>query len=120
MTINMHYYRVDTRLSCPPFAQPISRTFPGALFAGVLRLARLARTDGALPYGRRMAKAAWILPALNRDGWIETRRSGSHRVLVKGDQQRVWAYHDGVHLGGPALARIARNYGYSVDELRKL
>jgi predicted RNA binding protein YcfA (HicA-like mRNA interferase family) len=66
------------------------------------------------------AKAARILAALNRDGWVESRRSGSHRVLVKGDQQRVWAYHDGVDLGSPALARIARDYGYTVDELRKL
>jgi len=46
-------------------------------------------------------------------GWIETRRSGSHRVLARGDQQRIWAYHDGVDLGGPALARIARDYGYT-------
>ena len=45
---------------------------------------------------------------------------GSHRVLVKGDQQRIWAYHDGVDLGGPAMARIARDYGYTLAELRKL
>ena len=32
----------------------------------------------------------------------------SHRVLVKGDEQRIWAYDDGVDLGGPALARIFR------------
>ena len=79
-----------------------------------------ARTDGALPYGLCMAKAARILAALKRDGWIETRRSGSHRVLVKGDRQRIWAYHDGVDLGGPAMARIGRDYGYTADELRKL
>ena len=78
------------------------------------------RTDSALPYCRGMAKAARILAALKRDGWMETRRSGSHRVLVKGDQQRIWAYHDSVDLGGPAMARIARDYGYTVDELRKL
>ena len=54
------------------------------------------------------------------DGWIETRRSGSHRVLAKGDQQRIWAYHDGLDLGGPAMARIARDYGYTLAELRKL
>ena len=52
--------------------------------------------------------------------WIESRRSGSHRVLAKGDQQRIWAYHDGVDLGGPAMARIARDYGYTLAELRKL
>jgi len=67
-----------------------------------------------------MAKAARILAAPKRDGWTEARRSGSHRVLVKGDQQRIWAYHDGVDLGGPAMARIARDYGYTLDELRKL
>jgi predicted RNA binding protein YcfA (HicA-like mRNA interferase family) len=67
-----------------------------------------------------MAKAARILAALKRDGWIEIRRTGSHRVLVKGDQQRIWAYHDGVDLDSPAMARIARDYGYTVDELRKL
>ena len=67
-----------------------------------------------------MAKASRVLAALKRDGWAETRRSGSHRVLVKGNRQRVWAYHDGVDLGGPAMARIAKDYGDSLDELRKL
>ncbi|PZS35418.1 MAG: hypothetical protein DLM61_01965 [Pseudonocardiales bacterium] len=50
-----------------------------------------------------MPKAARVLAALKRDGWTETRRRGSHRVLVKDDRQRVWAYHEGVDLGGPAL-----------------
>ena len=67
-----------------------------------------------------MAKAARVLAALKRDGWIETRRSGSHRVLTKGEQQRTWAHHDGVDLGGPAMARIARDYGYTLAGLRKL
>jgi hypothetical protein len=61
-----------------------------------------------------------VLAALRRGGRIETRRSGSHRVLAKGDQQRIWAYHDGVDLGGPAMARIVRDYGYTLAELRKL
>jgi predicted RNA binding protein YcfA (HicA-like mRNA interferase family) len=67
-----------------------------------------------------MAKAARVLAGLKRDGWIEIRRSGSHRVLVKGSQRRIWAYHDGVDLGAPAMARVARDYGYTVPELRKL
>ncbi len=41
-------------------------------------------------------------------------------MLVKDDRQRVWAYHEGVDLGGPAMARIAKDYGYTLDELRKL
>jgi predicted RNA binding protein YcfA (HicA-like mRNA interferase family) len=67
-----------------------------------------------------MAKASRVLAALVRDGWVETRRRVSHRVLVKDDRQRVWAYHDGVDLGGPALARIAKDFGYTLDELRRL
>jgi predicted RNA binding protein YcfA (HicA-like mRNA interferase family) len=61
-----------------------------------------------------MAKAARVLASLKRDGWLETRRRGSHRVLTKGDSQRIWAYHDGVDLGGPAMARIAKDYGYTL------
>jgi hypothetical protein len=38
-----------------------------------------ACADSAMLCGRGMAKAARILAALKRDGWIETRRSGSHR-----------------------------------------
>jgi predicted RNA binding protein YcfA (HicA-like mRNA interferase family) len=88
------------------------------VFADRLNLPR--KLTYPCPTAGAMAKAARVLAALKRDGWAETRRSGSHRVLVKGDQQRVWAYHDGVDLGGPAMSRIARDYGYTVDELRKL
>jgi predicted RNA binding protein YcfA (HicA-like mRNA interferase family) len=65
-------------------------------------------------------KAARVLAALQRDGWTEIRRRGSHRVLVKGDRQRIRAYHEGVDLGGPAMARIAKDYCYTLAELRKL
>lgn len=78
------------------------------------------RAGSAGNYATVMARAARVLAALKRGGWVETRRSGSHRVLVKGDQQRVWAYHDGVDLGGPAMSRIAKDYGYTLAELRKL
>ena len=67
-----------------------------------------------------MPKAARVLAGLKRDGWVEIRRRGSHRVLVKDDRQRIWAYHDCVDLGGPAMARIAKDYGYTLAELRKL
>jgi hypothetical protein len=33
---------------------------------------------------------------------------------------RVKRSCDGVNFGGPAMARIARDYGYTVAELRKL
>jgi predicted RNA binding protein YcfA (HicA-like mRNA interferase family) len=79
------------------------------------------RQEGRGRYGVGvMPKAARVLAALKRDGWTETRRRGSHRVLVKGDRQRIWAYHEGVDLGGPAMARIAKDYGYSLAELRRL
>jgi predicted RNA binding protein YcfA (HicA-like mRNA interferase family) len=79
-----------------------------------------SRNDHLQYPARYMPKAARVLAALKRDGWTETRRRGSHRVLVKDDRQRVWAYHEGVDLGGPAMARIAKDYGYTLAELRKL
>jgi nitrite reductase/ring-hydroxylating ferredoxin subunit/predicted RNA binding protein YcfA (HicA-like mRNA interferase family) len=82
---------------------------------------RTASAECASGYrSRPMAKAARVLAALKRDGWVEMRRSGSHRVLTKDDRQRIWAYHDGVDLGGPAMARIAKDYGYTLAELRNL
>ena len=108
----------------PTFArlrlQPMSWRLEAPWHRDSAEMAGQGRTDAAMPHGQGMAKAVRILAALKRDGWIETRRSASHRVLVKGDHLRIWAYHDGVDLGGPALARIARDYGYTVDELRKL
>jgi predicted RNA binding protein YcfA (HicA-like mRNA interferase family) len=53
------------------------------------------------------AKAVRVLAALKRGGWTEIRRSGSHRVLVKGGQQRIRDCHDGVDLGGPAMAMMS-------------
>jgi hypothetical protein len=67
-----------------------------------------------------MAKAARVLAALKRDGVGRDQALRSHRVLVKGNKQRIGSYHDGADLGGPARARIARDYGYTLDELRKL
>jgi predicted RNA binding protein YcfA (HicA-like mRNA interferase family) len=67
-----------------------------------------------------MAKASRVLAALKRDGWTEIRRSGSHRILIKDGRRRVWAYHDGVDIGGPAMALAAKRFGYSVAQLRQL
>jgi hypothetical protein len=38
----------------------------------------------------------------------------------EGARQRIWAYHDGVDLGGPAMARVAKDFGYTIEQLRKL
>lgn len=67
-----------------------------------------------------MPKAARILAALQRDGWVEVRRRGSHRLLAKGTRRAVWAWHDGSDLGGPAMGIIAKEFGYTVDDLRRL
>jgi predicted RNA binding protein YcfA (HicA-like mRNA interferase family) len=67
-----------------------------------------------------VTKAARVLAALKRDGWVEKRRSGSHRVPAKGNRTRVWAYHDGVDLGKVALAKVAKDYGYEPSELGEL
>jgi hypothetical protein len=50
-----------------------------------------------------MAKARWVLAALEREG-----------------VRQVWAEHDGTDLGAPRMAQIARRFGYTLDELRRL
>ncbi len=67
-----------------------------------------------------MAKAAQILAALKRDGWLEARRSGSHVQLRKDGRRVTWAFHNSRDLGSTQLAQIAKQFGYTIDQLRKL
>jgi predicted RNA binding protein YcfA (HicA-like mRNA interferase family) len=67
-----------------------------------------------------MPKASQVLATLKRDGWIEDRRHGSHRVLVKDSVSRTWAHHDGKDLGRVQLAQIANDFGYTLEQLRSL
>jgi len=76
--------------------------------------------DMALLYRAAHGQGSACAGSTETRGVDREQASGSHRVLAKGDQQRIWAYHDGVDLGGPAMARIARDYGYTLAELRKL
>jgi predicted RNA binding protein YcfA (HicA-like mRNA interferase family) len=67
-----------------------------------------------------MPKAARVLAALKRDGWVEERRHGSHRILRKGTARGLWTHHDGADLGKDQITQVAREFGYTVDELRRL
>jgi len=67
-----------------------------------------------------MPKAAQVLAALEREGWVEIRRRGSHRRLAKAGAQRTWAFHDGFDLGNVHMAQIAHTFGYTLEELRGL
>jgi predicted RNA binding protein YcfA (HicA-like mRNA interferase family) len=67
-----------------------------------------------------MPKASRVLAALKRDGWVETRRSGSHRTLVRGDRVARWAFHDGRDLGRVHMAQIGAQFGYTREELARI
>jgi predicted RNA binding protein YcfA (HicA-like mRNA interferase family) len=67
-----------------------------------------------------VAKARRVLAALLRDGWVVEHQVGSHRKLRKNGVQGVFFFHDKEDLGSPALARVAREFGYTVDELRRM
>jgi predicted RNA binding protein YcfA (HicA-like mRNA interferase family) len=67
-----------------------------------------------------MPKAAQVLAALKRDGWIEIRRKGSHITLEKGGRRARWTHHHGQDLGNPMMARVAKTFGYSLDDLRRM
>ena len=67
-----------------------------------------------------MPKAAQVLAALKRDGWVHIRQRGSHRRLVKGALKRTWAVHDGMDLGTVQMTQVAKQFGYTLEALRKL
>lgn len=66
----------------------------------------------------RSAKARSVLAALKRQGWVQARQSGSHRVLVKvGWPNFVFAFHDGEDIGPRMLSRIAKATGLAPEDL---
>jgi predicted RNA binding protein YcfA (HicA-like mRNA interferase family) len=67
-----------------------------------------------------VAKARQIRAALERDGWRLIRQAGSHRLYRKGERTAVFAFHDREDLGGPMMARIAKEFGYTLEELRRM
>jgi predicted RNA binding protein YcfA (HicA-like mRNA interferase family) len=67
-----------------------------------------------------MAKARKVRRALEKGGWELVRIRGSHRIYRRHGAVVPFAYHDGADLGGPALAIVAKEFGMTVDELRRL
>jgi predicted RNA binding protein YcfA (HicA-like mRNA interferase family) len=67
-----------------------------------------------------MPKAAQVLAALRRDGWVQTRQRVSHRRLVKGPLKCTWAFHDGMELGTVQMTQVAKQFGYTLEALRRL
>lgn len=64
------------------------------------------------------AKANRVLAALRRIGWVEKRRSGSHRTLRRdGWPDFVFAFHDGDEIGPRMLARVAKSTGLRPSDL---
>lgn len=63
-------------------------------------------------------RAREVLRALERIGWSEKRRRGSHATLCRpGWQDYTWAFSDGDEIGPKMLARIAKKTGLTPDDL---
>ena len=67
-----------------------------------------------------MAKARQERRAIEKAGWELVRMRGSHRIYRRGSVIVPFAYHDSVDLGRTALTVVAREFGMSVDALRRL
>ena len=64
------------------------------------------------------SKARKVLKALEKIGWSEFRRSGSHRVLlIEGKPDFIFAFHDGEKIGPRMLARLAKHTGLTPEDL---
>ena len=63
-------------------------------------------------------KARRVLTALERLGWKEKRRSGSHRTLSRpGWPDVVFSFHDNEEIGPRMLARISKVTGLKQEDL---
>jgi predicted RNA binding protein YcfA (HicA-like mRNA interferase family) len=63
-------------------------------------------------------KGRLVLAALLRIGWVVSRQTGSHRILIcEGWEPFVFAFHDGDEIGPRMLARIARRTGLTPEDL---
>jgi predicted RNA binding protein YcfA (HicA-like mRNA interferase family) len=67
-------------------------------------------------------KAQVLLRILERQGYREVRRSGSHRRLeAPGKPAVTFAFHDGATVGGSLVRRIlVKRVGMSEDDARKV
>jgi predicted RNA binding protein YcfA (HicA-like mRNA interferase family) len=66
----------------------------------------------------RSTKARRVLAALERQGWIKARQTGSHRFLMKpGWPNFVFSFHDGEDIGPRMLARVAEATGLTPEDL---
>jgi predicted RNA binding protein YcfA (HicA-like mRNA interferase family) len=67
-----------------------------------------------------VAKARQVRRALEKAGWTLVSIRGSHHVYRRSGRIEVFAYHDNVDLGGPRIAIVAKQFGMTVHELRRL
>lgn len=67
-----------------------------------------------------MAKGRQVRKALEKAGWQPIRQSGSHVQLRKGSRTESFSYHDSVELGHTQLRFVAKKFGLSLDELKRL
>lgn len=66
----------------------------------------------------RATKAKRVLAALERLGWKEKRRSGSHGTLSRpGWPDVVFAFHDGEEIGPRMLAGLAKVTGLKPEDV---
>jgi predicted RNA binding protein YcfA (HicA-like mRNA interferase family) len=69
-----------------------------------------------------VVNGAELLRALERDGWRELRRRGSHAILghPTNPGRTVVPVHAGATLPSGIVARVPKDDGLTADELRRL
>jgi predicted RNA binding protein YcfA (HicA-like mRNA interferase family) len=63
-------------------------------------------------------KARKVRQNLGKLGWEEVRCRGSHHTLRRGQDQRVFSFHDSEELGSVQLRIVAKDFGVSEGDLR--
>lgn len=67
-----------------------------------------------------MAKGRQVKKALLKAGWVRVRQSGSHVHYGRDGRIATFSYHDGVELGTTQPRFVAKRFGMSLEELKRL
>lgn len=63
-------------------------------------------------------KARLVLAAIERLGWTTKHQKGSHRKMLHPKWgEATWAFHDADEIGPKMLARIAKTFKFTPDDV---
>lgn len=71
-------------------------------------------------YRGPVTKGRQVMKALEKAGWRRVRQTGSHVQMRRGSRLATFSYHASVELGQTQLRFVAKKFGLSLEDLKRL